>query len=366
LSGGLYFAVSSIGRTSRLRPTLAGFFLAAAVATNLFATLLVMAVVVAYLYGRAKVDRVRVPQRVAADAVWFFLGAAVLLGACGWFARAHGGRFFLFLSSVEALNDFSTSQWKLPTYDWMLGEPRLLVPVFVAATAAVAWRRHRAGEWSVVGAGVTAAGAALFVFLTIWEFARSGTFLQIPYYFSTIYPFLLVGLATAVYAVLERGGEAHRLRAVVLVPVGVVAAAAPLVVIYGSNSSEFWGRRGAVITVALMSAAWAAAIGVRIGIVRRWSPAVAVVTAAVTVASVSHASAASVATYRSFETHNSPLSDADETFAMGAQLITFMQRSGLQDSLPAFWYDPTELPALTGVQSLLLGLYVAQSRDAPC
>src|SRR6185312_2999907 len=41
LAAGTYFLVSSIGRRSRLRPVLGGFFLAAAVASNLFAVLLV-------------------------------------------------------------------------------------------------------------------------------------------------------------------------------------------------------------------------------------------------------------------------------------------------------------------------------------
>ena len=56
LAAGLYFLVSSIGGTSRVRPALAGFFLAAAAASNLFATLLIAGAVAAYLYGRRRVD----------------------------------------------------------------------------------------------------------------------------------------------------------------------------------------------------------------------------------------------------------------------------------------------------------------------
>ena len=57
LAGGLYFLASSISARSRLRLILAGFLFAAAVATNLFATLLVVGSVVACFIGRLLIDR---------------------------------------------------------------------------------------------------------------------------------------------------------------------------------------------------------------------------------------------------------------------------------------------------------------------
>lgn len=352
LSGGLYFLVSSIGGTSRVRPVLAGFFFAAAAATNLFATLLVVGAIVAYLYGSAKAGGRRVLQTVALDGVLFCIGGATLLAACGWFAQAHGGRFLFFMSSIDAVKHIDTALWKLPTYGWMLGEPRLLVPLFVGAVAAVAWPRHQRTDRSVAGLAVTAAGAGLFVVLAIWEFTRSGTFLQVSYYFSTVYPFLLVGLATAVFALMERKRSGRDLPSTALAVLGLVAGAAPLVAIYGFNSNDLWGRTGSVITLVLMVVALAAAVSVRVVTGRSLAAFVALPAAVLVIASVNYASAANVSTYRSFETQNSSLSEADETFAMGAQLITLMQRAGFQDSLPAFWYDAKADPALTGMQSL--------------
>jgi hypothetical protein len=352
LSGGLYFLVSSIGRTSRVRPALAGFLLAAAAATNLFATLLVLGAILVYLYGRATVDRRFAIRRVAIDAAWFALGAALLLAACGWFAKAHDGRFLFFMSSIEALGDLSTAQYKLPTYDWLRQEPRLLVPLFVGAAIAIAWRRRRRPDPTAVGLAVTAAGVGIFLILVIWEFTLSGTFLQLSYYSNTLYPFLFVALATVVFGLLGWMTSDHGLPLIALAALGLIAGAAPLVAIYGLNRDDLWGERGSAITLILMAATLASAIVLRFMTSRRLSIFVAPLAAVLAIASVSYASGASATTYGNFETSKSALADADETFAIGAKLMDFMRRGGLQDSLPAFWYDPSADTALIGLQSL--------------
>ncbi len=84
----------------------------------------------------------------------------------------------------------------------------------------------------------------------------------------------------------------------------------------------------------------------------RFSLVIAPLVAALAVASVNYASDANATTYGDFETHNSSLADADDVFALGVQLMEFMRRRGLQDSLPGFWYDASEDTALTSLQSL--------------
>jgi hypothetical protein len=351
LCGGLYFLVSSIGGTSRVRPALAGFFCAAAATTNLYATLLIVAAILAYLYGRATLDRRFAVRSVALDIVWFSLGAVVLLGACGSFARAHGGRFLFFMNSIEALNDFSTAQWKLPTYTWMRAEPRLLIPLFVGAIAGIAWRRRRTTDRAVVGLALAGAAVGIFLILAIWEFTRSGTFLQLPYYYSPVYPFFFVALATALFGLRDRISE-HYVPVAALPLLGLIAGATPLVAIYRFNLDDLWGERGSVITLILMGATLAAVLTVRFTDRPGLMFLVASVAATLAIAGVNYASAANATTHADFGTHNSSLADADEDFKIGMQLIAFMRRGGFQESLPAFWYDASANSALTGLQSL--------------
>src|SRR5262249_23949266 len=146
LSGGLYFLASCTGKRSHWRPALAGFFFAAAAMTNLFATLLVLAGVVAYLFVRATIDRRSAVARAAAEATWFLTGPAVLVISGGLFSRAHGGRFLFFMPSIEALRTIKQGDYQANGYEWMHGEPRLLVPVFLVALLALAWRRGRRSE----------------------------------------------------------------------------------------------------------------------------------------------------------------------------------------------------------------------------
>lgn len=351
LSGGLYFIVSSIGGGSRVRLALAGFFFAAAATTNLFATLLVLGGILVYLYGRWASNRQLAVRNLAVGAAWFSLGCALLLGVCGWFARSHGGRFLFFMPSINALGQLSTQSFKLPTYSWIWAEPRLLVPPFVAALVAIAWQRRGRGR-STIGLALTVVALGLFLVLATWEFTRSGTFLQLPYYFSMLYPFYLVGLATGVFAVLGLGTTRDQPPIAAMAALGLLAGAAPLVAIYGVNGNDFWGRRGSIITLIAMGATLVGVFAVRSAPRLRRSLVLAPLVASLALASVNYASDSSATTYGDFETHNSSLADADEVFAIGMQLIDFMRRGRFQDTLPGFWYDAAADPALTGIQSL--------------
>jgi hypothetical protein len=123
VAGGLYFLVSSIGSASQVRLGLAGFFFAAAAATNLFATLLVFGAIVAYLIGRLRVEHGVTMGTLALDGASFVLGAGALLVACGAFSRAHGGPALFFMPSVDAAREIDPKVYKLP-YSWIWTEPR--------------------------------------------------------------------------------------------------------------------------------------------------------------------------------------------------------------------------------------------------
>lgn len=377
LAGGLYFLLSSVGSTSRVRPFLAGVFLAAAATTNLFATLLIFGAVVAYLAGRALVERRAAPRRVLRDALWFTFGVVVLLALCGWFAWSHDGRFLFFMSSIDAFRAIDTAAYKLPSYDWIRGEPRLLLPFFVAALVPIVWRRTSAADVSVVGVLVAGAYVAIFVVLAVWEFAFSGTFLQIYYYFDTLHPLLFVALAWLLYSLLARSRLADGSALVWPALLGLVAGIAPLVVIYGFDRRDLYGEHGSLVTLALMALTLVAAIALRFLRLQR-AIVLAPLVAALAVLSVNFASAANATTYGSFETHigrapaygGAPthlagLDSADDVFALGVQLMSFLQRSGAHESIPAFWYDASAGPALTSLQSLYFYAYTYLGLEMP-
>jgi hypothetical protein len=377
LAGGLYFLLSSVGSTSWLRPLLAGIFLAAAATTNLFATLLIFGSVIAYLGGRVLVEGRGSPRRVLRDALWFAVGAVILLAFCGWFAWRHGGRFLFFMTSIDALRAIDTASYKLPSYDWIWAEPRLLVPLFIAALVAIVWRRGLAADVSVVGLWVACVYVAIFVMLAIWEFAFSGTFLQIYYYFDTLHPLLFVAFGWVLYMLGTRSRLADRKTIAWSALLGLVAGIAPLVTIYGFDRGDLYGEHGSVVTLALMALTLISAIVLRV-VPQRRAVFLAPLVAALMILSVNYASAANTTTYGSFETHithapsygsvpthTSDLADADDVFAVGVQLMSFLQRSGAHESLPSFWYAASADPVLTSLQSLYFYEYTSLGRDMP-
>ena len=365
LAGGLYFLVSSIGTTSRIRLTLAGFFFAAAAATNLFATLLVFGAIVAYFYGRARVERRLAVKTLALDVAWFVVGAGILIGACGAFARQHGGRILFFMPSIEAAKSINPAIYKLPTYDWMLAEPRLLIPPFLAAVAGLAWPYRRRSTRDPVGIAMTGVALGIFLLLVVWEFTRSGTFLQLWYYFDLLYPFIFVALAAAVVSLFGSTGAERRLPSMVLAALGLTLGAAPLIAVYVIERAHLWGRRGSALDLVLLTGALAAAAALRFSRTRHLAVALTPFAAAVLIVGVNYASAASATTHLQFETDHSSLADATDVFSMGMQLEDFMHENGLEDALPAFWFDESADPALTGIQSLYYYLYTLLGREMP-
>jgi hypothetical protein len=365
LSGGLYFLASCTGIRSRARPALAGFFLAAAAMTNLFATLLVLAGVAAYLFVRSRTDRLAALARVAVEAAWFLTGVGLLLVACGLFAREHGGRFLFFVPSIDALSAINPADWKAPDYGWMRGEPRLFVPVFLAALVALAWRRRQRPEGERLGLALTVAGAGVVLILALWEFLGSGYFLQVWFYYDLLFPYFFVMLAAAVFALLGWASREVVASFAALAGIGLVVGAAPLAVVFGIERTELWGRGGAKIAVALMAATLLLALLLRLGLARGLTPAVALVAGALAIGSVGYASAANVSTH-GLMANEGLLAEAGDVFSIGVQLMDFMERNGLQEgALPAFWYDYSRDPSLISLSSLYYYGFTLVSDEMP-
>jgi hypothetical protein len=370
LSGGLYFLASCTGRRSRVRPALAGFFFAAAAATNLFATLVVFAGIVAYLFVRCTTDRRAAVTRVAVEASCFLTGAGALLVACGMFARAHGGRFLFFMASIHTVSVLREAPRLARDYGWMRGEPRLLVPVFLAAVVALAWRRHRRPEGERLGLALTVAGTAVVLFLAWWEIFRRGTFLELFYYFDQLYPLFFVMLAAAVFALFGWASREVVESLAALAAIGLIIGAVPLAVIFGiertaRTQTPLWGTGGTVITAALMAATLLVALVLRLGLARGRTPAAALLAGTLAIGSVCYASAANVTTVR-YMANQAVLAEAPDVFSLGVQLMDFMGRNGLEEgALPAFWYDQSQDPALMSMQSLYYYGYTLVSPKMP-
>jgi hypothetical protein len=365
LSGGLYFLASSIGRRSRARPALAGFFFAAAAMTNLFATLLVLAVVVAYLFVRWATDRRSALARVAVEAAWFVTGAGVLVVAAGLFAREHGGRFLFFMPSIDALSTINQADYQAHDYGWMRDEPRLLVPVFLAAVVALTWRRRQRTEGERLGFALTVAGTGVVLVLALYEFLGSGYFLQIGYYFDLLFPFFFVMLAAAVFALLGWASREAVGSFPALAGIGLVVGAAPLVIVFGVDRTELWGRDGAKIALALMAATLLLALGLRLGLARGLTPAIALVAGALAIGSVGYASAAGVVTHGTMA-NQGLLAEAGDVFSVGVELMDFMERNGLQEgALPAFWYDYSQDPSMNALVALYYYGYTLVADEMP-
>src|SRR5262249_36851601 len=152
--------------------------------------------------------RRRAVARVGAEAAWFLTGVGALLVGCGLFAREHGGQFFFFMPSIEALSTINQADFQATDYAWLREEPRLLVPVFLAVLVALAWRRRRRRpEGEMLGVALTVAGTGVVLLLAMWEFLGSGYFLQVAYYFDLLFPFFFVMLAAAAFALFEAGSR---------------------------------------------------------------------------------------------------------------------------------------------------------------
>jgi hypothetical protein len=98
---------------------------------------------------------------------------------------------------------------------------------------------------------------------------------------------------------------------------------------------------------------------------RRLAVVLAPLTAALAVAGVNLASAASATTHSQLATGESSLADADDVFRIGLQLMDFMHANGLKESPPALWYDQSADPAQTGLVSLYFYSFTYLSREMP-
>jgi hypothetical protein len=205
--------------------------MAAAVATNLFVALVALIYPIAYVFlQRATGLRERIVLAVK-DAVAFGLGAADLIAVLGVYASLNGGSFVYFQAQIDLARTGDGDAFKVPNYEWLRTEPRLLVPLFLLAVATpflVVGRRRPPFRFAAASiAGLAFLTAAIYC----WEFAAGGAALEYTYYFS--YFLVSIALVMSSFAALAVSVGRRSLSASVGVSLVVmIASVAALGLIY--------------------------------------------------------------------------------------------------------------------------------------
>jgi hypothetical protein len=347
LLAGLCFGLPlATGRLRAASLVAAGIFLAAAVTTNLFVGLIALVYPILYVFVQPAVGlRPRLTMAVA-DLAALALGASALVVALGLHARANGGQFIFFQAQINVIRGGEFV--KLPGYEWLRTEPRLLVPVFLTAAAAplvIAGRRLPAFRFA---AGSVAGLAFLTAVIYGWEFLAGGNVLELTYYFS--YFALSIALTMAsLAALLAELARSRRAAEAGVAAVATISAVVGLGLIYRNERADWTGWTGAKISFVLIGAA--AVLLVAFAVTRR--------TPVGTVAAVASVGAIALASHFAINSSNGTFSfsysapNNGSLYHAALDQTAFVKRSTAPDeSLPTFWYAAEGHPDLIAIQSM--------------
>jgi hypothetical protein len=336
------------GRRRVLALFAGGFFLTAAIATNIFAVVFAIALPILY----AAVNPVRGhARRLTTDSIAFASGSALLIVAGCAFAKANGAGWWFLEPQIRAVGAINTSDYRAPNYDWVVREPRLIAPLLVLIVGAFVLLHIPRGHGRERLRWRFAIGSYVYLlltemFLVVYQFT-GGPVLQYPYYESLLFPAIALGLAAVVYAVVTAThGAAARSR---LLSTSVFAALAPLLLVYFRDTKQLVGSNGTKITLAVAAVVVVLMLG---GISRRWSArsrtAAAIILVALLLFGVNFSIAGSAFVFNNAA--SSP--ENGSVYDVGMQLVGFLRGHGFQRETPYFWYSEAEGPELIELQSL--------------
>lgn len=247
----------------------AGFFLAAAVATDIL--VIVLALGFPLLYAAVNPLRGHA-RRLRADCLAFASGSALLVSAGCIFSGVNGDGWWFLGPQLRAAETISAAQYRAANYDWVVREPRLIAPLLVLVMGALVLprlpRRDRQ-ERSRFRFAVACYAYLLFglAFFAVFE-ATGAAVLQYSFSESLMVPAMALGLASVVFAAADVvQGITHRSRLLLLVAVG--AALLPALLIYPRDSTGLVGSTGTWIALGVGLVMVVCVLG---GVGRRWSP----------------------------------------------------------------------------------------------
>ncbi|MGN6868501.1 MAG: hypothetical protein ACTHMY_08865 [Solirubrobacteraceae bacterium] len=330
------FGITETGGRRRVPAMFAaGFFLAAAVATNIFVSVLALGFPLLY----AAVNPLRGhARRLLSDGLAFVSGSALLVLAGCIFSKVNGNGWWFLGPQIRAAGTLSAKTYRSATYGWVVHQPRLIAPLLVLVLGGLVLPRlpRRDPQQRIRFRFAVACYAYLLFsagFLTIYELT-GGAVLEYPYYESLIFPAMALALASVVFAAAEVvHGRAAR-AGVLLVVVGAVAL--PLLLVYPRDHKGLVGPTGTWLALgagAVMVVFALGDLGLRSSARARAAAAIAAVGLLVFGVNFSTASSADVYDKIAAYPENGPVYD------VGMQLIAFMRTGGFQREVPYFWYS---------------------------
>jgi hypothetical protein len=269
------------------------------------------------------------------DLAAFFVGAVVLLGAAGAFARAHGEEFLFFMPQLRYLQSTSGETFHRPPDQWLPFEPYFWLPVFATLLAVVVLLTapHSGSNARRFLIGTTAWLAISFIGFAFYEFAGTGWFFEYSFYFSSFLVPTYLSLSASIAVLL--GVRPITRRAIPLLCACAAAVLLPLAVIYRSDSfahvaNGYWSRPYVVATGAMALA-----------IVLVLTAEIARVRAASAMAAVVAVFAVSQAVDSSLHTRLLGASDerTGDVYSLSQELVDHLKQNGYGDGIPYFWYS---------------------------
>jgi hypothetical protein len=335
LLAAFYFSLTRAeGRRRNVHMAFGGGFGAAAVLTNLFVIVFAVGIPLLYLW----LDRKATPGKVRADdAASFALGAVALTLLCGIFSIVKGGALLFWLSQVHSANRLlASSEFEVHSWGWVVKDPRLYAPLFVAlvtGSVCAKTRGQRDLMWRfTLGSGVYTLASEAFMLL--WDLSLKGSTLQSTYYFSLLLPSMTMCVG-GVAGLLLRPLPERRRTSVALVA-SAVAIATPLLAIYLDDEDGLTGRAGTWITAGAVAVALLV-IGVALaGRLRGARPIMAVIATMTFLATPAFAIDSSADVFAYGRTDPNRV----DVYHLGMQLIDYLRAKGIQKKgkKPFFWY----------------------------
>jgi hypothetical protein len=357
---GLYFGLPRSDSDRPIwRPVLAGFFLAAAVGTNIYAIVPVLGLVIVYAVTQWRRPMARFLRRTARDMAAVSAGVALLFVGCAAFAHANGGPAWFLGPQITAARVIDPSSYKIPYSTWVPRSPNVAVPIILIAAVLLTLRVSR-DRPTARRAGIAAAAylSTITLFLWCWE-VTGGALLEYEYYVSPLLPGMalcVAFVASAIAARLEWRGRAA------VVGTAVLATLGPLLFIYTNDVQHRVGR-AAYVPVAIFAAV--SFVGILISSSRIRPPlraSAGVIGAAFVVASSAYALDANSDVF----TYGFSSPSYANMFDLGMAEIRYLHETFPGEDLPAFWYDEKVGGGkLVGIQSLYYYGWTAIAFDLP-
>ena len=349
------------GRLRAVSLAAAGFFFAAAVTTNLFVGIVAVIYPIAYLFVQPATGLLQRFVLALKDVAAFLVGAAALLIALGFHAQSNGGQFKFFQPQVDVIRSGIVGAYKIPGYEWLRTEPRLLVPVFLVAVAAPLLVLGRGLPPFRFAAGATAGLAYLTAVIYGWEFFAGGSVLEYPYYFSYFAASIALTMASVAALAISLVRSRWPANAGVAAA-ATIAAVVALGLIYQDERVTWTGRTGMKVSVALMGLAALLIVG--FAVTRRTPGGAAAAVAAVGAIAVASHFAINSSTGTFVPSTTAP--NNRNLYHAALDQVAFVKRSTTQDTaLPVFWYSAAKRPDLASIQSMYYFGYTYLDLELP-